>query len=215
MGHSLGAVATLMAAVQQPELFAGIVLIEPPILPERILWLLRIMKWIGLEGMIPLAKGARRRIRVFKNKQAAFVRFATGRGIFKKWSTEFIEAYLQCGLIEKDPQTSVLKCDPELEAQIFESIPTDIWDMVSKTTCPVLLIRGEKSDTFRPEAARRLTRLIPDCQLEIMPATGHFPPMEQPDACAERIARFVEERVPPLDVCQPPDRKSGGLEARV
>ena len=209
IGHSLGAVTTLMAAVRHPDLFAGIVLIDPPILPAHLLWYLRIMRWTGLEGMLPLAKGARRRLRVFKNKQAAFARFAAGRGIFKKWAPEFIQAYLDCGLLEKDPQTAVLKCDPELEAQIFESIPTDIWDIVPMTPCPTLVIRGEMSDTLRPEVARRLRRLIKNCRLDIISGTGHFPPMEKPEACAESIIKFVQQRVPPLVECQPPGVKSG------
>jgi len=205
IGHSLGAVATLMAAVRRPALFAGIVLIDPPILPLRILWLIRVLKWFGLQGRIPLVKGARRRTRVFAGKQAAFARFAAGRGIFKRWSPEFIDAYLECGLLEKDENSAVLKCDPELEAQIFESIPTDIWRTARKVPCPTLLIRGERSDTLQAEVASRLSRLIPDCRLETIAGTGHFPPMEQPAACAEVIDRFVRERVPPLNGCQAPE----------
>jgi pimeloyl-ACP methyl ester carboxylesterase len=199
-----------MAAVRHPDLFAGIVLIDPPILPARLLWYLRIMRWTGLEGMLPLAKGARRRMHVFRNKQTAFARFAAGRGIFKRWAPEFIDAYLNCGLLEKDPQTAILKCDPELEAQIFESIPTDIWGIVPRTPCPTLVIRGEMSDTLRPEAARRLRRFIPDCRLDIISGTGHFPPMEKPEDCAESIIGFVQERVPPLVGCWPPGAKNVG-----
>jgi len=210
IGHSLGAVATLIAAARQPALFAAAVLIDPPVLPAAMLWGLAVMRRLGLEGRIPLARGARRRMRVFASKKAAFERFAAGRGIFKRWSPEFIDAYLECGLVEKDPQSAVLKCDPELEAQIFESIPTDIWHTARRVTCPTLLIRGEASDTLGPRTARRLCRSVPDCRLVIIPGTGHFPPMEQPEACAEFIADFVDRRVPPLDGCRLSELKAQG-----
>jgi len=202
IGHSLGAVATLIAAVQRPEMFAALVLIEPPILPYGAIWARRIMRWLGIEGLIPLAKGARRRRRVFRGKQAAFTRFASSRGIFKKWSPEFIDAYLECGLLEKDTQNAVLKCDPELEAQIYESNPTNVWQMVSRVACPTLIIRGALSDTLRPDTAQRLHRSIPDAQLSIITGSGHFPPMERPKDCARIIQKFVEQRVPPLDSCR-------------
>ncbi len=202
IGHSLGAVATLMAAVQHPDMFAAIVLIEPPILPRPTIWKRRIMRLFGMEGGISMARGARRRRRVFRSKQAAFARFAANGGIFKKWSPEFLESYLECGLLEKDADSAVLKCDPELEAQIYESNPTHIWKMVSRVACPALIIRGALSDTLQPDTAQRLHRLIPDAQLSTIDGTGHFPPMEQPGDCADVIQQFVEQRVPPLDSCR-------------
>ncbi|MEJ2639502.1 MAG: alpha/beta hydrolase [Desulfosarcinaceae bacterium] len=201
IGHSLGAVATMMAAVERPEMFAAIVLIEPPILPYRTIWLLRVMRWFGLEGLIPLAKGARRRRQVFKSKQAALARFTASRGIFKQWSPEFIDAYLECGLLEKDARSAVLKCDPELEAQIYESNPTDIWRMVAGIACPTLIIRGAQSDILREDTAQRLQRLIPDARLYTITGSGHFPPMERPRRCAHIIRQFVHQRVPSLNSC--------------
>jgi pimeloyl-ACP methyl ester carboxylesterase len=201
MGHSLGAVATMMAAIERPEMFAGIVMIEPPILPYHTIWLLRVMRWLGIEGLIPLAKGARRRRQVFRSKQAALKRFTSNRGLFKKWSPEFIDAYLECGLLQKDARSAVLKCDPELEAQIYESNPTHIWRQVPRVACPTLIIRGAQSDILSEETARRLIRLIPDAQLDTIAGSGHFPPMERPRECAHAITEFMQLRVPPLNSC--------------
>ena len=136
MGHSLGAVATYMAAAQSPELFSCLILLDPTILPRRMLWAMAVMRIFGFAGKIPLAKFARRRRQTFQGKKEALKRFASGRGIFKYWSKDFVEAYLECGLLEKDPQTAVLKCDPELEAQIFEAVPLDVWHYAEKIACP-------------------------------------------------------------------------------
>jgi pimeloyl-ACP methyl ester carboxylesterase len=195
MGHSLGAVTTYMAAAKHPHLFCGIVLIDPVILPRRLLWLLAALKFLGLGGNMPLAKRARRRRRIFKSKQEALRLFAAGRGIFKNWSKEFVHAYLECGLLEKDEQTAVLKCDPELEAQIFESIPLNVWRYANKIKCPVLAIRGLLSDVFFADAAQRLGDIIADYELQTVPDTGHFPPMEKPQESANLILDFVHRKL--------------------
>jgi len=195
IGHSLGAVTTYMAAATYPHLFSGIILIDPVILPKRILYLLNALKFTGLIGKFHLASGARRRKRIFNGKNEALQRFTSGRGIFKTWSPEFVDAYLECGLLEEDENTAILKCDPELEAQIFESAPTDAWKFASMISCPVLAIRGEKSDTFYPDAADSLKKYIKDYTLVTVPNTGHFVPMEKPEECAEIIKNFIKSKI--------------------
>lgn len=195
IGHSLGAVTTYIGAASYPELFSALVLIDPVILPRRLLWGMAVAKFFGMTGKMPLAKGARRRRKVFRGKQEALRIFTAGRGIFKTWSPEFVEAYLECGLLEKDKQTAVLKCDPELEAQIFESVPTDVWSYAKKISCPVLTIRGQHSDTFFPEAAHRLGKLLADYECVTISGTGHFIPMEKPAECAGAICDFVARKL--------------------
>jgi pimeloyl-ACP methyl ester carboxylesterase len=195
IGHSLGAVTTYIAAAQYPHLFSGIILIDPVILPRRILWLIAALKLLGLRGNLPLAKMARRRRRIFKGKQEALRLFTAGRGIFKTWSKEFVHAYLECGLLEKDEKTAVLKCDPELEAQIFESIPLNVWRYAKNIRCPMLAIRGELSDIFFADVAGRLKDLIADYELQTIPHSGHFPPMEKPRESAHLILDFVDRKI--------------------
>jgi pimeloyl-ACP methyl ester carboxylesterase len=191
MGHSLGAVTTYIAAATYPRLFSCLILIDPTILPRRYLWPMAVMRRFGLAAKIPLAKSARRRRKTFQGKKEALKRFASGRGIFKYWSKDFVEAYLECGLLEKDPETAVLKCDPEHEAQIFESVPLDVWTYASKISCPVLAIRGAHSGAFTVDAAERLGRLIPDFELITIPGAGHFVPMGKPVDCASTIKEFI------------------------
>ena len=195
MGHSMGAVTTYITAAKYPRLFSGIILIDPSILPRRTLWGMAVMKLVGLGGNIPLAKLARRRKKIFQSKQEALQRFSSGRGIFKAWSHEFVEAYLECGLLEKDSATAILKCDPELEAQIFESVPLNVWRYAKKIACPVLAIRGEHSEVFTAESAGRLKYAISDCELATIPDAGHFVPMGKPQKCARVITEFIHRKV--------------------
>jgi hypothetical protein len=97
-----------------------------------------------------------------------------------------VEAYLECGLLEKDERTAVLNCDPELEAQIFESVPADIWNYFGKITCPVLALRGELSDVFLPAAAQRMIK-SPAAVECCGSGTGHF---RRWKACGMRRANW-------------------------
>ena len=195
IGHSLGAVVTYMAAAIYPNLFAGIVLLDPVILPKRILWLIAVLRLLGLTGKIPIVKKARNRRSIFQGKKEALKLFASGRGIFKAWSQEFVDAYLECGLLEKDAETAVLSCEPELEAQIYESTPIDVWKYARKISCPVLAIRGQQSDTFYLKSAKRLETHITDLELKTIFAAGHFVPMEKPEECSEIIKDFVRRKI--------------------
>jgi pimeloyl-ACP methyl ester carboxylesterase len=199
MGHSVGAVTTYIAAAKYPRLFSAIILMDPSILPRRRLWQFAAMKMIGLGSNRQLARSARRRRKMFQGKNEALKRFTAGRGIFKSWSQEFVEAYLECGLLEKDSETAVLKCDPELEAQIFEAVPLDVWRYAEKIACPVLAIRGERSDVFTADSAERLKRLLSDYELATIPNAGHFVPMGQPEACAAVIREFIQRRLNGVD----------------
>jgi len=196
MGHSLGAVATAIAAASYPELFKAIILLDPVFLPPRILWKEAGMRLLGLARAWPRAVRARKRRRVFNGKADAF-RYFVARGIFKSWSPEFVQAYLECGLLEKDEQTAVLRCDPELEAQIFESVPLDVWSQCRKIRCPVLAVRGDQSDVFLKEAAVRLARTAVDCEVVTIPKCGHFLTMEKPEPCAQVIRDYVSRRLRP------------------
>jgi pimeloyl-ACP methyl ester carboxylesterase len=195
MGHSLGAVATTLAAAAHPELFSALVLIDPVFFEPLRLWRVAALRLLGMRGHSPLAVQARRRRRVFKGKADLLRVFSAKPGAFKSWAPEFIDAYLECGFLERDAQTAVLRCDPELEAQIFESVPVDVWGYIRRVRCPVLAIRGEQSEVFLEGAAQRLKRRVPTCTLATLPGCGHFPAMEKPEECARVIKSYLVETV--------------------
>ena len=58
-----------------------------------------------------------------------------------------------------------------------------------------MAIRGELSDTFFADAARQLGDIIADYELQAIPDTGHFPPMEKPQESANLILDFVDRKL--------------------
>ena len=63
--------------------------------------------------------------------------------------------------------------------------PLDLWERLTRITCPTLLIRGAESDVLSPELAARVVSSLRDGRLVEVPDAGHTVPGDRP-------ARFVE-----------------------
>ena len=72
-----------------------------------------------------------------------------------------------------------------------------MWTYAPKISCPVLAIRGEHSGAFTVDAALRLERTIPDCEVATITAAGHFVPMGKPAECARVIKDFIRRKLRP------------------
>jgi pimeloyl-ACP methyl ester carboxylesterase len=62
--------------------------------------------------------------------------------------------------------------------------------------CPVLVLAGTESDTYRPEDAARLAGRLPGGRFRLAEGTGHFLPMERPElvvAAIEEVAAHSAE----------------------
>lgn len=187
VGHSLGGVVAYLAAAQYPQLINRLVMIDPPgFLPRPILWGFSLVRAVGLIGQFHLVKAARRRKYLFGSKQEAAQRYMAGKGMFKTWGKPFIQGYLDSAL-DFSQTPGRLRCLPETEAQIFAAMPSHTWRHASKIQCPVLLLRGQYSDTFLKKHAHQLADRIPDCRLETIPGSTHFLPMEKPDLVSTAI----------------------------
>ncbi|WP_459921888.1 alpha/beta fold hydrolase [Desulfatiferula olefinivorans] len=193
MGHSLGAVVTLLTAARYPALFSHLVLIDPVIYVRSKLFLTWLVRQAQMRHLLPLPSGARRRKRYFSGKKDAYQRFSSGRGLFATWPDPFIKAYCNHALSTSRLGTASLKCDPETEAQIFETLLEDIWTYPQTITCPTLLIRGERSDIFSASSERKLCALIPRARAVVIDGASHFVPMEQAGACRTHILKFLED----------------------
>jgi pimeloyl-ACP methyl ester carboxylesterase len=194
-GHSLGGVLTLWAAIARPDLFRAVILIDPVILPPHWLWGLRLLRLLGLGQRQPLVRGALHRRRTWPDRRACF-RHYRGKALFDRWSDAALWDYVNSGTSPLPGGGVTLRYPPEWEARIFATPPTGIWRDVPRLDRPALILRGEHSQTFRPEALARLGRLLPGARLGTVAGAGHLLPMEQPAAIAAAIHDFLATAPP-------------------
>lgn len=190
VGHSLGGVLTLWAAIERPELFRAVVLIDPVLLPPAWLRGLRLLRLLGLGHRQPLVQGALRRRRTWPDRQACFEHYR-GKALFARWSDAVLGDYVAAGTLPRRDGVVELAYPPEWEAHIFATTPLDIWRDVPRLQVPVGVLRGEHSETFLPQAQARLARLVPQAQCVSIGGTGHLLPMEQPAATGAAILDFL------------------------
>ena len=66
-------------------------------------------------------------------------------------------------------------------------------DDLRRLTVPTLLVWGDHDPVGAVEVAQATARLIPDAQLELLPA-GHVPWLGNPDRVSELLSAFVRSR---------------------
>ena len=189
VGHSLGGVLTLWAAIERPDLFRVVVLIDPVIFPPDLLELMRAGNALGLARRIPLVRAALHRRRLFPDRQACFDHYRA-KPLFERWSGSALWDYVDGGTqVRLDGQLELLY-PPEWEAHIFATVPTDVWQGMERLCVPALILRGELSPTFRPAAMARMKRILPAARFATIAGTGHLAPMERPAEVASAILDF-------------------------
>ena len=183
VGHSLGGVATLLAAIKQPQRFRALILLDPTIFPPWMLWSLRLMRAVGLEGRFPLVQKAHHRRATFADADEAFA-YWRGKSLFADWDDEVLRLYV-AGLTQPDGAGGLeLTWPAAWEARYYATIYTRSWQQVPKLEglLPVLLIRAAQSNTLFEGAAARLRREVPSMAYEELADVGHLFPQAKPDA---------------------------------
>lgn len=61
-----------------------------------------------------------------------------------------------------------------MRAVLVKSVNEDYTECVKQIACPTLLLWGEKDSETPVEMGKRLSNLIPDCQLQTFPYHGHY-----------------------------------------
>lgn len=196
LGHSFGAIASLVAAADEPGLFSGLILLDPTIFMPRILFSLRLMQLTGQHGRMPLVSGAERRRSRFASVDDAYD-YWRGKRLFADWTDDALRLYATAMTRPAaDGDGLELVWSPAWEARYYKTILTTTWRYLPKLgDLPILLVRGGKSDTLQPEVVERLRRVLPKADHAVIGGHGHLFPHTAPDASYEVIRAWLAQRV--------------------
>ena len=192
IGHSIGGYFTYAAAALYPHLFSKLILLDPIIFPPTMVWSAALIRKAGLAGNLPLTKMTRAKKFKFQSRQAALSHYS-GKGMFKSWQPEYVQAYVDTAIEKKTATGFQLCCNPEFEAQMYQFVPFNTWQHARHITVPVLVVSGQKSDLFYKKAGIRLTQKIRDCTFVELKEQGHFLMMEDPDKTIDTILPFIKK----------------------
>ena len=188
VGHSMGATVLMIAHALYGLPSAGMVLIEPILLPSEF-----------YQGSMrvdehPFASRAIRRTNFWRDRDEA-MNYLRSRTLFQRWDEEMLELYVRHGMTGKSDGGLQLACSPQREAALFMGgRQIDPWPLLAKISCPVLLVEGEKSENGGIIDLDRIQSLVPDCRRSMVKDAGHLTPMERP----REVTRLIREFFLPL-----------------
>lgn len=187
MGHSMGAVASLLAAARRPDLFRGLILIDPVFMLRRHITARELMSAKKLEQTPMVARTLKRPNR-FATRQEAFD-FHRPKRAFRGMSDEVMWDYIKAGTRQREDGEYTLSYGREWEAAAYRSAPS-VWSTLGKVKLPVLGLRGETTDTLSKKAFGRWQRMQPQARL-LESTGGHLLPLEYPAETAAHIIDFL------------------------
>lgn len=192
IGHSFGAIASLLAAVKERSRFRALALLDPTIFPPAAMDQIREQRGRG-ELFRPLVQGARKRRDRFSSESEAFS-YWRGKALFTDWSDDAVARYAAAMLRPTGAGEFTLSWPGAWEAHYYESFYTDSWGDVARLdrSLPVLVVGGSESDTLLPEATALLRKQLPWATHMTVPGYGHLFPHSAPEQTGRILRGWID-----------------------
>ncbi len=187
-GHSMGGTSALLASARFPDLIKGLCLFDPVLMPASFYATAHIpgmFSW--LKRNFPLAKAAARRRADFSDRSAVVAAYA-GRGAFKSWPRATLEDYCEDGFKNKGDEVT-LSCRPAFEAACFAGQRHNPLGALKRLTIPTKIVRASLRSTTQASLLPFLARC--GVQVETVPNTNHFLPMEAQEVCSRILVEAI------------------------
>ncbi len=183
VGHSIGGTLILYSAIQRPNLFSKIFLLDPVLQPLSYHYGWRIAKKIGLAAKVNPMVGSKLRRKNFGSKDEIFKRYRK-KNVFSKLSDEALNIYIENSTREMGNGKIELIYSPKLEEEIYLSglmIDPKIWKGIKNINIPITILHTLKSIEFPQSSRKKFGKLNNRCKMIELNDCSHLFPMEIPD----------------------------------
>lgn len=204
IGHSIGAIVTLRAALKDPSRFKALVLIEPVLFPRYFMLEWNLIRMMGMGYRFhPNIGGALRRRREFDDLEQVYIGYRR-RDIFRYITDENLRTFIG-GMTEPKVKSNErgslnggykLVYSPEWEARIYFTGIWNDWDLwrdLPLLNIPTLILRGSETDTFWSSTSRLIQKKNPKINFRKVEKSTHLLPLEKPGEVFEITHTFLEE----------------------
>jgi pimeloyl-ACP methyl ester carboxylesterase len=180
MGHSLGAILMFFVAIERPELFQHVVLMDPPFFRPAKRLLVSNVRKVGLGNIVPVAAKAAKRRYEFDSPEEAEAYYSE-RGLFKFTHPETVPLYVRHGLI-RDESSWKLRIPPDFERAVYLNLPYKL--DYHRLQVPSSFLYGNRHDVLSKADIRWLKGTFTSTQF-IEVEGSHMFPLERPGLVAE------------------------------
>jgi pimeloyl-ACP methyl ester carboxylesterase len=185
-GHSMGATSALLALGRDPGAAQALLMIDPALVTpglRRIMLLPFAPAW--MRRRIPIARSAARRRAVFDDLEQILQNYR-GRGAFRTWQAGFLEDYVEGAFTQRPDGRFALRCTPAWEAATFSAHRHDTAAALRALKVPARMMVAEQGSISMRSPAL-FSDNAPSMQIEVVPRSTHFIPMEYPDLVIDRM----------------------------
>jgi pimeloyl-ACP methyl ester carboxylesterase len=196
MGHSMGGAISVLAAAKRPDLFQGLVLIDPVFMGNRAVLAMYLTPRSRMANT-PAVKKTLGRPDLWDSQQQAFD-FHRAKRPYEGFSDEALWDFINAGTEQTEDGKYRLAYSKQWEAHVYQSVPW-VWPKLRKIKMPVLGLRGEHTYVLSNKHWQRWGRIQPQAVLTECPG-GHLLPLEKPDSTAQAVLDYmVKQGVITLD----------------
>ncbi len=192
IGHSLGGILHFLVAVENPELYKSLILLDAPIISRLSGAGIKLLKKTNLLEKYSPARMTRFRRSRWQTREDALRHFKT-KSKFADFDAQVLQDYIKYGTIEKNGSVGLF-FKPRTEAEIYKTIPHNFARYRGKLKVPTIYIGGTKS---REARLARLGFMRKHFPIKFRFVEGsHLFPLESPQLTAQIIKEVLQE--PPI-----------------
>jgi len=190
VGHSFGGVIAFIAACQQPKLFKGLVMLDPPVITGGTALAMKFIKKTRfIDRLSPAGKAKVRRTHwpLGTDIGKLFAR----RQLFRNFDSRCLSDYITHGIIERNNQLELV-FSAQVEADIFRNLSENLSSYKNQLSIPATLVYAEQTDVCPHSFFKRFAKLNNKIKL-VTTQGGHMFPLEQPEKTAQFITNLIEQ----------------------
>lgn len=186
IGHSLGGVLSYMVARRRPDLVAGLIMLDSPILTPWQSRGLRLLKSLGLSDRVTPAARTEGRRSHWPDRTSALEYFRS-KSLMRQFDDACLQHYVDSGT-EPCGDGVRLSYDPDVEMKIYRTIP-DHLSIAAPLPMPAAVIAGRSSNVVRPVHTRYMQKQA-GIEVQWLPGSHMFP-FEYPEDTVESIIKLL------------------------
>ena len=192
VGHSFGGVLSFMAVCKRPDLFKGLIMLDPPVITGSISPLIRLIKKTPLiDKLSPAGKAKIRRTQWPVNSN--LIKRFSQRKLFSNFDARCLKDYVDHGIREysnNHGQGLELTFSAEVEAGIFRNLPTNLASFNNKLSVPATIVYAQNTDVCPHYFFKRFAKQH-KMKIQRFDNVGHMFPLERPEQTSALITSII------------------------
>lgn len=189
VGHSLGGILHFLVAVENPEIYKAIILLDAPVISRLSSSGVRVLKMLNLSDRFTPSQMTRFRRNLWKSKEEVYEHFKQ-KEKFAAFDDDVLRDYAENATVETTRGVELF-FKPSIEARIYRALPHGLPKTRGKLRVPAAYIGGTYSQEAKMARLSFMKKYFP---FEFHFIEGsHLFPLEKPQETAELIKICAEQ----------------------